>query len=149
MEQLTNYELLDLFVTYAESAGSHFMNFMTMFSAYLVAGYLLADRLRKSTLVLISILYTFVILMPAMASFMVLLTAIDIGTEVSARQLVLGENSALVAKLVSGSSGGFMKYSNPVLQLIAYVGSVVFVFHIHAQATEKRALEFLNETQQR
>ena len=133
MGELSNYELLDLVATYAGEAGSHFMNFVTIFSAYIVAGYMLAERISKPTLILFSALYTAVVLMPASASFMVLLLAIDLGAELGSRQAVLGENVSLVVALLSGKSGLFLKYSNPILQLLAYLGSITFVFRSRSQ----------------
>ena len=128
MGELSNYELLDLVATYAGEAGSHFMNFVTIFTAYIVAGYMLADRISISTLVLFTALYSAVVLMPASASFMVLLVAIDLGAELGNRQAVLGENVPVVVSFMSGTSGLFLKYSNPILQLLAYIGSITFVF---------------------
>ena len=50
MDQLSNYELLDLLTTYGSDGAGHFMNFLTVFSAFLVAGYILAGKLGRTTL---------------------------------------------------------------------------------------------------
>ena len=81
MDQLSNYELFALLTTYGSDAGSHFMNFLAFFSAYLVAVYLVADRLGVRTLLSLGVLYVAVVAMTASGSYITLRGAVDIAKE--------------------------------------------------------------------
>ena len=89
MDQLSTYELLDLLATYGDSAGEHFMNFVTMFSAYVVAGYLMVRRFSRAALIFVTVLYTFAISLPALWSYTILLALSDIVDELAVRQAFL------------------------------------------------------------
>ena len=127
MEQLSTYELLDLFATYGTAAGSHFMNFVTVFFAFVAAGYFIASKLTSRTYVFICVIYTIFMLLPATASFLVLLTAVDIADEIAVRQPRLGHNASILVKIMTGRGGTIMLLVNPFLQFVAYLGSIVFV----------------------
>ena len=115
------------------------MNFVAIFSAYFFAGCFLAAHITRSTLILFPALYTVVALLPAAANFSVLLAGIELGTELSNRVAQSGENASLLVSILSGGSGEFLKYSNPLLQLLAYIGSVAFVFQTRARKAENVA----------
>lgn len=78
MDQLSNYELLEIFTIYTSDGAGHFMNFLGVFSAYLVAGYLVAGRLGRITLISLSTLYVLVVSMTATGSYVTISAAIDI-----------------------------------------------------------------------
>jgi hypothetical protein len=131
MDQLSNYELLDLLATYSTASGEHFMNFMTIFSAYLVAGYLVAGRLHRAALIALSVLYAAVVLVIALGNYATLATAHDVAKEISARSVALGPNVSVAAQLLTATPAGLMQYSNAVLQFLGCVGSMIFVFGRH------------------
>jgi diacylglycerol kinase len=56
MGQLSTYELIALLTTYTSDTGAHFMNFLAVFSACVVAGYLVASKLDRLTLLMVTML---------------------------------------------------------------------------------------------
>ena len=60
MDHLSNYELLELLAMYVSDTGIHFTHFLAVFSAFAVAGNILADKVGKATLVMLTILFVVV-----------------------------------------------------------------------------------------
>jgi len=139
MDQLSSYELLDLLTTYASATGEHFMSFLGVFSAYLVAGYLVAGKLGRTTLILITVLYITVILITAITVYSTVSISIDLANEIAARDLSRTPNLTPTAEMLGGTSGEIMKVANPLIQLIACLGSIIFVFQRHRYSVENMA----------
>lgn len=128
MDQLSNYELLDLYATYTSDGAGHFMNFLGVFSAYLVAGYFVAGKLGRTTLISLSALYTLVVGMTATGSYITMSSAFDIAKEVATRNISDATNLVATATMMSGIVGELTVLLNPIVQLLACVGSIAFVF---------------------
>jgi hypothetical protein len=139
LDQLSNYELLALLTAYSSDAGSHFMNFLAFFSAYLVAAYLVADKIGRTTLLALSALYLVVVAMTASGSYVTLCGAIDIANEVSARNIVGAPHLRSTADLLSGNAGGLIVLMNPVVEIVACAGSILFAFRHRTHSTNSRA----------
>ncbi|MCB1685133.1 MAG: hypothetical protein R3E82_03225 [Pseudomonadales bacterium] len=112
------------------------MNFLTVFSAYLVAGYLAAGKLGKVTLISLSVLYVIVTAMTATGSVLTLSAAIDIANEVATRAISNASNLSPVAAILAGTAGQVSLVLNPLVQLLACAcaGSIAFVFR-HRSST--------------
>lgn len=141
MDQLTSYELLDLFTTYGMDAGGHFMNFLAVFSAYLVAGYVLAGKLNRTILALLSALLVLVTAMTVIGQYMVQLVAIDIAGEIVRRGTAIGGNAAAAASLFAGPKAGLIAYVSPAIQVVACIGAIAFA---HSRAARTRRESALN-----
>jgi hypothetical protein len=129
VEQLSNYELLDLLTTYGSDSGGHFMNFLAVFSAYLIAGYVLAGKLGRTTLLLLSALYLAVTVMTATGQYLVQMAAVDLANEIVRRGVDLGPNLIGPVTVFSGNSGKSAALVSPIIQALACVGSIIFAFH--------------------
>jgi hypothetical protein len=138
VDHLTNYELLDLLATYSSASGDHFMNFMAIFSAYVVAGYLVATRLSVAALAFLSVLYVAVVLVIAIGNYTALAIASDLAREASSRSISLGPDTSIVTNLLAAPSAGLMKYSNASLQLSGCIGSLWFVASLRRKSDEEK-----------
>jgi len=105
------------------------MNFLTVFTAYLVAVYLVAEKLSKMALVFISTLFVASVLIIATAQYSFVTIAIDLANEISARNLAHAAQSTNMAKMFAGTTGAVIQVTNVVLQLGGCVGCLVFAFH--------------------
>lgn len=146
MDQLSNYELLALLTTYSSDAGSHFMNFLAFFSAYLVAVYLVAGKISKATLLGLSALYVAVVAMTASGSYVTLCGAVDIVTEIARRDIPDAPHVMRTAIVLAGSAGNSMAYMNPVVEVVACAGSIVFAFHHRSRSIGSRASDVAAES---
>jgi hypothetical protein len=132
VDTLSNYELLDLLATYSTASGDHFMNFMTIFSAYLVAGYLVAAKLSRTALTFLSVLYAAVVLVIAVGNYATLAASYDLAKEISSRSVPLGPDISAAVRILSSSA--LIKYSNAALQFLACLGSLIFVANLHRKS---------------
>ncbi len=135
MEQLTIYELLALLASHWTDSGGHFMNFLAVFSAYLVAGYVLSGKLERTTLFLLSALLVAVTAMTALGQYMVQLVAIDLADEIVRRGAAMGSNAVWAARFFSGPNASLVVTVSPAVQTIACIGAIAFV---HSRAGKAR-----------
>lgn len=68
-------EFLTAISTLRSEAGFHGMNFFTVWTGYMVAIYLVGDKLSRTFAILISIIYTFYLISPASGLFLAIDTA--------------------------------------------------------------------------
>ncbi len=129
MEQLSNYELLALFTTYGSDSGGHFMNFLAVFSAYLLVAYVLAGKLGRTTLSLLTALYLAVTLMTATGQYFVQIGVVDLANEMINRGASMAPNLVGQVVVFSGNSGKAAALISPLIQLVACAGSIVFAFY--------------------
>ena len=66
---MTELEFYELSSVLRSETGSHAMNFFTIWSGYMIAVYLVGEKLSRAFSILISILYTLFIIPPAAALF--------------------------------------------------------------------------------
>lgn len=126
MANLSDYELLALFTTYGTDSGGHFMNFLAVFSAYLVAGYMLAGKLGRITLLFLSVLLVLVTMMTALGQYVVQLVATDLAADIVSRKLELGPNVVAAARLFSGENAQYLVCVSPAIQFLACFGAIFF-----------------------
>ena len=55
---MSDYEIVFMFNEYASTSTDMFMNVVTVISAYLIAGYLVAAKLKRGMAILVTILFT-------------------------------------------------------------------------------------------
>ncbi len=55
---MTVYEILDLSLSYQDAGTTHFMNIVTIFSAYLICAYLVGDKLSRLQISVINLAYS-------------------------------------------------------------------------------------------
>ena len=55
---MTGYELIDISLSYQDAWITHVMNFVTVFTAYLICAYLIGDKLSRLQLWVINVAYT-------------------------------------------------------------------------------------------
>jgi hypothetical protein len=126
LDQLSTYELLALWITYGADAGQHFMNFLAMFTAYLVAAYLAADKVGLIPFVTLSALYVIVVGLTAAGIWITLHGVIDIATEILVRDIRSAPGFSAMAKPMAGAAGVLFAVLNVAIELLACIGSVAF-----------------------
>jgi hypothetical protein len=113
------------------------IRFMTIFSAYVVAGYLVAARLGRAALLFLSVLYVAVVVVIAIGNHAALATAFDLANEASSRSISLAPNTSVFANLLANPSAGLMKHANAALQLSGCIGSLIFVAGLRRKSRQR------------
>jgi hypothetical protein len=129
---MTDYEVASLFVETVEALQSAFTNYVAVLSGFLIAGYLIADKLESRMVVIVITLFTLVVLQQG---------NIVIGLEYGSASL-LGQISAQASEASSnlGYHGGatelgsgigwvILRFSALAVLIFSYIGGLIFFFH--------------------
>ncbi len=117
------------------------MNFLAVFSAYLIAAYVLAGKLGRTTLLLLTALYIAVTAMTATGQYFVQITIVDLANEMVRRGSDLGPNLIGPVTVFTGNSGKSGALISPLIQAVACLGSIVFAFHQARNANQGNGIE--------
>ena len=127
MNNLTDYEVLDLFDTYVHSAADYVMSFLTVYFAYLLTVYLVGNRLSPKMVTVMVFLYTAFTVLPATGCYVATGAAIAIGNEIVLRSSDLPTIAGSALRLYTGATGTAMLYLAPGFQFLAYLAGLVFL----------------------
>ena len=133
---MTDYELMSLFGEYVGQQQVVYMNFVTIIFAYIIASYLVADKLSGPMAAIITILFTVVAFQMGTTSFFLLQDQFGLVPEMATRSALQFHGA------VQGGQTLINMYTilNIITQIIAYVGALIFFFHqrrIGLQAQER------------
>ena len=129
---MTDYETVSLFLATLETLQSAFTNYVAVLSGFLIAGYLIADKLESRMVVIVITLFTLVVLQQGN-------TLTGLGYDAAS---LLGEISAQASEASSslGWHGGatelgsgigriILRFSAIAVLIISYVGGLILFFH--------------------
>ena len=140
---MSDYELIDLLFSDVIGIQTTVMNFVTVLSAFLVVGYLVADKLDKTIVIIIVALFTLV-------TFYQTLATIGLGHDFEGLIGVLGERadrdpSALGWQSATMSIREFglpiMRFTPTFVVVFGYIGGLIFFFrqrHLGRLRSERR-----------
>ncbi len=118
---MTLYEVLDLSLAYQEAGAMHFMNIVTIFSAYLICAYLVGDKLTRLQITVINSAYSIFVVGTSMYAYF--------------NQYLYWEYVHLALELGSRRHFGEAEPPPPEIALVtvaiigvAYVGSLLFMY---------------------
>lgn len=129
---MTDYELLDIFIQNANSLQTCFMNYVTVLFAFLIAAYLIADKLESSMVFIILGLFTLVFFQQG---FNVLGFGHDVSALAGQIAVRAQEDTSVLrwhgaATSVLGSVAiPILRHSGEVVFILSYIGGLVFFFH--------------------
>ena len=129
---MTDYEMVSLFVETNEALQSAFTNYVAVLSAFLIAGYLIADKLETRMVAIVITLFTMVVLQQGNV-------VIGFGHDSAS---LLGQISAQATEpsssigwhggateLGAGLGAVIMRFSGVAVLIISYIGGLIFFFH--------------------
>ena len=111
-ETLSNYELIDLALSYREAMTGDVMNYVSLLTAYLIVSYLVGSKLTRSQVTIITTLYSAIIAM------------VIYGTIATATTFV-----AVNAQLLD-TAPSFLPQGLGILLFTGWVVSILFMFQI-------------------
>lgn len=122
---MTDYELLIAFVETGQTSQDAYMNFVSIVFGFIVAGYLVADKLSQKMVILITILFTVVAFQEALTAILFAHDQFGLIPEMQTRIGLQFHGSSSIGDYPADAIY-VMFISTPVL---AYVGSIIFFFH--------------------
>ena len=129
---MSDFELVYLFKEHVEWLQSSTINFITALSAFLVASYLIADKLKLSMACIILTLFTLYSIELADTAFRIQAEINSLLTEIAVRS---NESESSIgwhgARFMDGESPiqQFRQFLNPLLLILGYIGGLIFFFH--------------------
>ena len=122
---MTDYEVLMAFTDIADSSQDSYMNFVSIVFGFIVAGYLVADKLSQKMTILITILFTFVAFQEAMSAILFLTDYLGLIPEMQSREGLQFHGAHDVGHFFPPV---YIAIHIATL-ILAYVGSIIFFFH--------------------
>ena len=129
---MTDYELIYFFVEYVDGLQAAFMNYVAVLFAFLIAGYLVAAKLKSSMVSIVVGLFTLVVLLQA---------AVIIGHGYDTSALI-GQITERAANPASGidwhgaanpaagvAGAAVLRFIPAVVVILSYIGGLIFFFH--------------------
>ena len=130
---MTDYEMASLFVENLEALQSVFTNYVAVLSGFLIAGYLIADKLESRMVVIVITLFTLVMLQQGN---LVVGLGHDSASLLGQISLQASEASSNLGwhggatELGSGIIGrGILRFSALAVLIFSYIGGLIFFFH--------------------
>ena len=128
---MSDYELVDIFIQYSNNLQAHFMNYVAVLFAFLIAAYLIADKLESSMAFIIVGLFTLVTMIQGVNVSGAGYDFVSVGMQVAARATQDSANLDWHAtKTWLGNIGlPFVRFSTVAVVIISYIGGIFFFFH--------------------
>ena len=130
MQNLSDYEVLELLDTYIHSTSDYFMQFLSVYFAYLLAVWLVGRKLSPNMTAAMLFLYTTFTILPASGSFVSFGVAHEIANEIVSRGTDLAAVAHSSVVIYSGSGGKLIHYLATGLQIVAYLAGLVFLWEV-------------------
>ncbi len=134
---MTEYEMVDLYLGFRNSAATSFMDFITALFALLVTAYVVGQKLTRSMVVIIIILFTLFACMMLLATFESLTNMVNIA---SAIKLSSHDDSAL-GWMFGGIPLSLLNFAPIVTSstiIVAYLAALIFFFLVRHHIAFKR-----------
>ena len=124
---MSEYEMADLFLNYAELLQSIVERFIALLFAFLIAAYLVSAKLQKPIVLIVLVLYSYMALQYAFFYFNVALDQVALAHQLS--EVRAQPDSNLGWLEVSGTALGRLYYSQTTAMVLGYLASVAFFFY--------------------
>lgn len=121
---MTDYEILSLFSEFGANTQTVFMNYVTVLSAFLIAGFLVADRLSKTMTIVLVALFSVVAFQQGTALLLHWGDQVGLMADIRGREALGWHGSARVGPLI----GALFNITYFVAVIGGYVGALVFFF---------------------
>ena len=128
---MSDYEVLDLFYVIIEALQASVMNYVAVLFAFLIASYLIADKLESSMVFVVVGLFTVVVFQQASP-------IIGFGNDMAGIGNLIGMRAAVDSSTLSwhgaaqpwGSAAIYtLQYAAIAVLFCSYIGALVFFFH--------------------
>ncbi len=128
---MTDYELIDLFIQVTNGLQTTVMNFVAVLFAFLIAGYLVADKLESK---IVSIVVTMFTLITAWQ----VLHVVGFGNDAAGLVRQLAQRAAQdpsslgwhgAAMPIIDVAMPFVQFSPIIVLILSYIGALIFFFH--------------------
>jgi hypothetical protein len=128
---MSDYELVSFFVANVEGLQTSMMNYVAVLFAFLIAAYLIADKLESSMVAVAIGLFTLVTLQQASPiigfGHDAAALAVQIATRAAEDPSSVGWHGAATPL---GSTGTpILRFSTIVVLVLSYIGALIFFFH--------------------
>ena len=128
---MTDYELIMAFLEYLNAQQTTLMNYVAVLFAFLIAAYLIADKLQTGMVVIIVGLFTLVALPQVINATGVGGTALALAGQITARA---AQDSSSIgwhpAATALGSIGlPIYRTATIIVIILSYIGGLIFFFH--------------------
>jgi hypothetical protein len=129
---MTDYEMVSLFVETLEALQSAFTNYVAVLSGFLIAGYLIADKLEARMVGIVVTLFTLVVLQQGNIVVGLGHDSASLLGEISAQASDASSNLGWhggATELGSGIGRVILQFSALAVLILSYVGALFFFFH--------------------
>ena len=128
---MSDYELIDLLYQNISVLQTVIMNFVAVLFAFLIAGYLVADKLGSRIVLIIVALFTIVALQQALATIGVAHDFVGLigllADRASQDSSNLGWHSSTLS--IKGVGQPVLHYGPTIVIIFSYIGGLIFFFH--------------------
>ena len=124
---MTDYEMIDLFLTFGSNLESMVERFIALLFAFLIASYLVSAKLRPLMVTIVVALYSYMALRYVFFYFNIFADQITLARQIVASQDQPG--SSLRWLDAPPSTMLAIYYSQTVAMLLSYIASLVFFFY--------------------
>ena len=127
---MSDYELIDLFTQVVDSLQVTVMNFVAMLFAFLIAAYLIADKLETRIVFIVVALFTLITLNLSINAFGFGTDLVGLARQVAERAAQdpsgLGWHGTAT---LSQALLAFLQFSPGAIVILSYLGGLIFFFH--------------------
>ena len=128
---MSDYEMVDIFLQYSNNLQTHFMNYVAVLFAFLIAAYLIAHKLESSMAFIIIGLFTLVAMIQGVNISGAGHDFASLGMEVAARA---SQDSTNLDRHGTQTWLGhiglpFVRFSTAMVVIVSYLGGLIFFFH--------------------
>ena len=122
---MSDYELVIAFTEIGATSQVSFMNFVSIVFGFIIAGYLIADKLSRKMTILITTLFTIVVLQEAVFAVLFLSDQLSLIPEIQTREGLQFHSGARYGDI----AGPVTVVTYIATLILAYTGSIIFFFH--------------------
>jgi len=130
---MTDFEVLMAFNEMAINGQDAYMNFVSIVFGFIVAGYLIADKLNRKMTIILTLLFTVVAFQEAMSAMLFLQDQVGLIPEMQTRKALQFHGASRVGDFAAP----LLIATHVATQILAYVGSMIFFFHQRHEGLKK------------
>ena len=122
---MTDYEVLTVFNEMSANTQDAYMNFVAILSGFLIAGFLVANKLSKSMTIIVTALFTVAALQQGSVIFLLWGDQVGLLADIHSREALNWHG----ASRGGPSLGPFFDWTFGITVIGGYIGALVFFFH--------------------
>ena len=129
---MTDYELISLFTEYLAALQTAFMNYVAVLFAFLIAAYLIADKLESRMVVVVVALFTLVTLQQAAPVIGAGYDCAALGSQIVERAAADPAGIGWIGAATSLSDAvgiPLVRFGSIAVVILSYIGGLIFFFH--------------------